>query len=277
MSDKIYKVTIEGQTLELPAEIASDDAKLKAALQPFFPGAANAKFMRSEADGVETVNVVKQAGTKGRITLDVDPDVVEERNCTRQNFCAAEIGRNKAEALAERYSAAWGVEIGILPRRIRDGSWGWGNYIFAGCVDNNEARRAIDRLARNGRSSWWLDCGNTRSYGQVLLGGGEEMRSPLPGYVSRLPLPSDQHPELVAPTGRRSVLIPQVDLSCADMVLQDSQGLSINQRMAAEAADYLVRMLITGNLRRYATYIDLESGTVRSKYIEAEIGKCGDE
>lgn len=72
MSDKTYKVTIEGQSLDLPAEIAGDDEKLRAALQPFFPGAANAKFMRSEADGVETVNVVKQAGTKGRITLDVE-------------------------------------------------------------------------------------------------------------------------------------------------------------------------------------------------------------
>lgn len=70
MSEKTYKITIEGQTLEnLPAEIAGDDAKLKAALQPFFPGAANAKFMRSEKDGVVTVNVIKQAGTKGRKCL----------------------------------------------------------------------------------------------------------------------------------------------------------------------------------------------------------------
>ena len=211
------------------------------------------------------VRIVKMANEhQGQVRLlFCDPDCVEEKNTWRQNFCHAEIGQNKADALATRYSAAWGVTIGILPRAIQDGSWGWGNHIFVGCVDNNEGRRAIDRLVRNGRSSWWLDCGNTQSYGQVLLGGGEEMRNPLPGYVSRLPLPSDQHPELIGP----SPVSSQVDLSCADMVLQDSQGLSINQRMAAEAADYLVRMLITGDLRRYATYIDLESGTVRSKYI----------
>jgi hypothetical protein len=64
-SEKIYKVTIEGQTLELPAEIAAEDKTLKEALQTVFPGASNAKFMRTEKDGVVTVNVIKQAGTKG--------------------------------------------------------------------------------------------------------------------------------------------------------------------------------------------------------------------
>ena len=41
----------------------------------------------------------------------VDPDVVEHKNCYRQNFCEAEIGRNKAESMAFRYGLAWGIEI----------------------------------------------------------------------------------------------------------------------------------------------------------------------
>ncbi len=61
-----YKISIEGQEIEMPEEIAGDDGALKSALSPYFPGAANAKFMRSEPkDGVITVTVVKQAGTKG--------------------------------------------------------------------------------------------------------------------------------------------------------------------------------------------------------------------
>jgi hypothetical protein len=61
-----YKISIEGQEIEMPEEIAGDDDALKSALSPYFPGAANAKFMRSEPkDGVITVTVVKQAGTKG--------------------------------------------------------------------------------------------------------------------------------------------------------------------------------------------------------------------
>jgi len=61
-----YIVSIESQSIPMQEEIAGDDAKLKAALAPFFPGAANSKIMRSEpVDGVITVTVVKQAGTKG--------------------------------------------------------------------------------------------------------------------------------------------------------------------------------------------------------------------
>src|SRR6266446_8866879 len=41
----------------------------------------------------------------------VDPDSVEEVNIPRQNFCRAELGRNKAETMATRLSAALGLEI----------------------------------------------------------------------------------------------------------------------------------------------------------------------
>ena len=40
-----------------------------------------------------------------------DPDLVEEKNIYRQNFCEAEIGVNKAQTLARRYGHAWGMEV----------------------------------------------------------------------------------------------------------------------------------------------------------------------
>lgn len=61
-----YIVSIEGQSIPVEADVAMDDEKLKAALTPYFPGAANSKVMRSEPkEDVITVTVVKQAGTKG--------------------------------------------------------------------------------------------------------------------------------------------------------------------------------------------------------------------
>lgn len=66
----IYRISIEGQTIEMPEEIAGDDEKLKSALVPYFPGAANAKIMRTgEKDGIVVVTVIKQAGTKGALPL----------------------------------------------------------------------------------------------------------------------------------------------------------------------------------------------------------------
>ena len=61
-----YIVSIEGQNIPMPEEVAGDDAKIKAMLAPYFPGAANSKIMRSEAtNDTITITVIKQAGTKG--------------------------------------------------------------------------------------------------------------------------------------------------------------------------------------------------------------------
>jgi hypothetical protein len=53
-------------------------------------------------------------------------------------------------------------------------------------------------------------------------------------------------------------------------MMANAQGLIVNQRVAAEAADYLARLLIHRNLRRFATYFDLASGSVRNHYITPE-------
>lgn len=197
-----------------------------------------------------------------------DPDRVEEKNIYRQNFCAAEIGMNKAEALAERYGMAWGINI-IAVEHAYSGQWG-ANVMQIGCVDTQEGRKSIEISMQSGYS--WLDCGNTKNYGQVLFGTGDAKVDPfaIKGYCSTLPWPSRQHPELVKSEKQKKEKSVKKELSCAEIALQDSQGLAINQRMAAEAADYLVRIFITRDLKKYATYIDLESGTTRSEYITEE-------
>ena len=66
MSDKKYIIKIEGQEIDIPAEVgALEDADLKRALTPMFPGAANSKIERAEKDGTVTITVVKLAGAKG--------------------------------------------------------------------------------------------------------------------------------------------------------------------------------------------------------------------
>ena len=52
--------------------------------------------------------------------LIIDGDIVEEKNLVRQNFIAADLGRNKAQVLAERYSAAFGVECEYIPEYMED-------------------------------------------------------------------------------------------------------------------------------------------------------------
>ena len=44
-----------------------------------------------------------------------DGDVVEEKNLVRQNFTPADLGENKAQVLAERYSTVFGMETAYIP------------------------------------------------------------------------------------------------------------------------------------------------------------------
>ena len=202
----------------------------------------------------------------------VDPDLVEEKNVYRQNFSNAEIGENKAYALAFRYGLSWGMPIIAHPRQLRDLKQVPGGYrqttVFLGCVDRASARQEIHDSMVEG--AWWIDAGNEADNGQVLIGcKGAYPENPfeLPGYCSWLPLPSLQHPELLQGNEQSA---SDLGLSCAELAMRDSQGMAINQRMAAEAADYLARLLITRNLKKMATYIDLDSGVSRSFYIREQ-------
>lgn len=200
----------------------------------------------------------------------VDPDLVEEKNVYRQNFSNAEIGESKAFALAFRYGLSWGMPIIAHPRRLKDLKQVPGGYrqttVFLGCVDRASARQEIHDSMVEG--AWWIDAGNEADNGQVLIGcKGDAPNNlfELPGYCSWLPLPTQQHPELLQQS--RTDGDSDLGISCAELALRDSQGMAINQRMAAEMADYLVRLLITRDLQKMATYIDLASGVSRSTYI----------
>ncbi len=48
---------------------------------------------------------------KNTTLIFIDPDLVEEKNVLRQNFCDAEVRLNKAQTLALRYSLSWGVRL----------------------------------------------------------------------------------------------------------------------------------------------------------------------
>jgi hypothetical protein len=202
-----------------------------------------------------------------------------------EDFCEAEIGRNKAQSLALRYGTAWGLDIKAVADRFDKQLLGWHETgdvtLLVGCVDNAEGRRALAKAIqeRNGNpisddyapSLWWLDCGNTHSGGQVLLGSTprvDEMRSALVrrSYWKALPSPALQRPELLEALPEE---IEGTALSCAEIALRNRQSLFVNQAIAAVAAEYLM-LLVGGGLRMFGTYIDLPSGARRSYYTTPE-------
>lgn len=224
---------------------------------------------------------LKQQQNKSVELLTVDPDVVENGNIPRSNFCFAEVGRYKAQTLAERVSMAWGIETSFSCEKfdpeehLKSSKSEYRNLtIIVGCVDNYMARRemhrALDEFRGYGDVSrlWWIDGGNGKSSGQVLLGSTTKRLKPEHYFTGTsicraLPAPSLQHPDLLEPERIEA----KSDVSCPERVRLGEQGLNVNQRVAIEIAEMLSSMLLTRSLKRYAVYIDLESGTTRSAYI----------
>ncbi|MBE9044793.1 ThiF family adenylyltransferase [Pleurocapsales cyanobacterium LEGE 10410] len=233
--------------------------------------------------------IARTLNEQGKATtlIFIDPDAVERKNVLRQNFCNAEIGLNKAQTLALRYSLSWGVEINALPALFDSQIVARDYYqrehkvkIIIGCVDNAIARQSITRALSQYQSwhtrdvateLWWLDCGNHSNSGQVLIGSHLSMEIDVYKFhelgCTKLPAPCLQHPELLKPKPEES---GNSSISCAELALLNAQSLSINQRMAAEAASYLVQ-LGTGKLNRLATYLDLNSGFATSTFITEDV------
>ncbi len=213
----------------------------------------------------------------------IDPDVVEPANVLRQDFCEAELGLPKATVLALRYTAAFGIEIHPIVQRfhpdmIRQLRSYWNTLtLVIGAVDNAGARAAISETLKENLEQevprvWWLDCGNAREAGQVLIGSQNNLEDladafKVTGYCRKLPSPVMQHPELLNPLPEE---LDNHHLSCAQLTAANSQSLMVNQQVAAHAAVMLHEFLIAGRLRRFATYFDLPSGTASSKYITQE-------
>jgi hypothetical protein len=222
-------------------------------------------------------------GRRARLCL-VDHDRVEAHNIARQAFARRDVGRYKVDVVAERLRRAFpdqevmrstlpylpAVHRGVFDdgRHRGDG----GLRLVAGCVDNGHARRAIaETLAtppggyHSGAASriFWLDCGNERNSGQILLGNAltpEELRGAFDratGVCRTLPAPSLQRPDLLlappAPPDAQAA-------GCAEALIAGDQDPTINAFVADLAADW-VHKLLTGRCRWMADYFNNDDGT----------------
>lgn len=228
------------------------------------------------ASVVRLARTLMKAGKPVRVYF-VDHDIVEEANVLRQCFCDKEVGLFKAKTLAIRYSIAWGMEITAITEHFHQNMVKAGYRtlsIVIGCVDNAAARQSLSQVLkcneythRSAPSIWYLDCGNSKISGQILLGSSlsQDPKTYVFGELGpiQLPSPTIQHPELTVPLPEE---LEDNTLSCEQLALLNAQSLSINQQVASHATDYLIQ-LTSGELRRFATYFDSSSGTARSLYI----------
>jgi len=184
-----------------------------------------------------------------------DGDIVEEKNLVRQNFISADLGRNKAQVLAERYASAFGLEVSYLPEFIEDesrlaelvnpDSFPANQYsqqsieglsILIGCVDNNRSRQLCHQVFKASKNLIYIDSGNGEYTGQVVCGIRRSGRT----YYKPI---GDIYPDVLMDTDKFPT-----QLSCAEAAVSAPQSIVANIMAGTAVVSYLYNILVLGNI-----------------------------
>jgi PRTRC genetic system ThiF family protein len=199
----------------------------------------------------------------------VDPDTVEEKNCSRQNFQPWEIGQGKAEALAFRLNQQYGLGFGAVAGKGEDfletRNSKLETRLIITCVDSVGARKHYKGCGP------WLDLGNGLETGQALYGTSEDEKkialevekwekTPNVGYL----------PSPFLAFGMANLKSPKKKTpSCADTPFAE-QGVFANEWAAGAGLAILHQLLVKGELTTPAIYFDTAKGRMSPEYITRE-------
>lgn len=205
----------------------------------------------------------------------VDGDIVESKNLTTQKFLESDVGKLKAEVLSERYSSVFGLDITYLDKYIEstedvlkliDRSYNTSNIIVS-CVDNNNARRIIDKTFNEFKCSYnvpaliVIDTGNSGSLDELT---GQTIVSYRENENIMLPSASTYFPQILEDEIERPVA------SCGEILLENIQNIGANLTSAVTTFNILNNIIgfskITGDLHIFnATNVESESLRVNIK------------
>lgn len=218
---------------------------------------------------------------KPNLTL-VDNDLVELKNLKRQHFISNDIGKNKALALAERYSNAFGIEINVIQNEIKDGKQlqdAGRNVLLIGCVDNNASRKVFyDWFIKKAyNTKFWIDCGNEERSGQVICGvnNSRNLTYNLPRLGSEtwdgivdLPCCAEVYPEILNSDSQFNS-----DLSCADRAISAPQNMQTNVTAATIALNYIQKIILGQPLTSFGVEFSIDN-CFRTLYNTVDNFKC---
>ena len=110
----------DGQTFELPLEVAQNDDLLKKAVTIFNPGLANASITREEKDGRLTVTLAKQAGTKGSVSSSHSSSSFHYPDALESEVVSPTLGEATASAATPSHSKNEKEKVVIQEQSITD-------------------------------------------------------------------------------------------------------------------------------------------------------------
>lgn len=214
----------------------------------------------------------------GRTGLEVhvfDGDEVGLSNVGRQVFFPPDVGRNKATCLVTRVNMSYGLNWRAYPQmlpaepefrsRLLGSRWHRDKGIIITAVDSAPARKHAHK-ALSAFAAYWLDTGNTRDTGQVVLGTltPEGVKQPTRGVnTPTLPHVLDLYPDISLHDNAASQ-----GPSCSVAQALERQDLFINQWVANAALSLLWQGMKVGYLEHHGAFINLSTLNTRPLKID---------
>lgn len=191
-----------------------------------------------------------------------DADVVTDANRGRQLFAGSEVGLSKAAALIARTNRFFGtgwqaVEKPFTAETTQRAA------IYISCVDSASARfgiaEALSRLdTRTSQSDiprYWMDFGNSKDTGQVMLSTIAEIQQPASEKfipVATLPQITDEFAELLAQE------VEDDTPSCSLAESLEKQDLYINSVLAQLGCSLLWQLFRQGLTTQRGVFFNLK-------------------
>lgn len=206
-------------------------------------------------------------GHPGFHVIVFDNDIVTEANLGRQLFAESELGLNKAMALVTRVNRFFGLQWNAEPKLFDLGKHEINCNIIITAVDNVKIRIDIGNIFKNkydayGRSErrnyYWMDIGNSKSTGQIILGSRGYIEQPkkIKNAINKLRTITDLIPNLQKHEDKDKTP------SCSLAEALNKQDLFINSIMAQYAVNILWKMFREASITYHGLYVNLESMSV---------------
>jgi PRTRC genetic system ThiF family protein len=197
----------------------------------------------------------------GLEVIALDPDMVSEANLVRQAFYPADVGRSKAVILINRLNLACGLSWQAGLHAVnREVILKLQPQVVLSCVDSRAARAAIHAgvTDRSSRVHYWLDFGNDRDTGQVIL--GEPLNTTNKQSRARLRTAPELFPEIADVR-----LAEDEGPSCSARESLERQGLFVNDGVAVLGLNLLAQLIVGGSIRSTRTHVNFSSNQAQSR------------
>ncbi len=212
-------------------------------------------------------------GHMGLLVRVFDNDTVTEANIGRQMFSPSDIGQNKATVLVSRVNRFFGLDWESYPLRYGVENFDktaklLGANILITCVDTAKSRIEIGKLQKEHWTFYkksnvnpyavplyWLDFGNSKHTGQVVLGTLKEIKQPKSKEItaSHLQTVTEMFPNL----SESDILDNTPSCSLAEAL--GKQDLFINSTLTQFGMNILWKLFREARLKVQGVYVNVST------------------